>query len=226
MFSIRQEYIENEQLKYFEAQGKSYEEFKENYCKLAAELLAQSPSYSEGREISARIYIDLYFSSAEDYQKKLKTARSLAPVMEIAMDRAISGIDGGYLINYRKNGFYLENNKKFFRISLGDSNDRDFSLGIVSLFYAILYDEYLLNEYYNKFDKINERIIDGGFNSASFNGLQGYYFSSYFIKWLLDMKEDASKSKVVNSHEFQPIYELFDQLDNPKDRILLARRCQ
>ncbi len=224
MFSIRQEYIYEEEVKYFDLERENIEEFKEAYNTLAPQAIDLGPSYLEEGKLSARIFIDIHYSSREDYIKKRGLVKALAPVVEIVMDRSISDFDEAYLINYRKEGFIFEEGKDLFRISLGDSNVRDFSLAIISLYYAFIYNKALVDKYLEKFAMINDRIIDGGFNSASFNGLQGYYFSSYFIKWILDLIEDALEAGLIEKPEIKPLYDLINNLDNPKDRILATRK--
>lgn len=224
MFSIRQEYISEGEVKHFDLERENIEKFKEAYKTLAPQAIDLAPSYMEEGKLSARIFIDIHYSSHEDYIKKRGLVKALAPVVEIVMDRSISDIDEGYLINYRKEGFFFEEGKDLFRISLGDSNARDFSLAIISLFYAVVYNKDLVNNYLGKFAMINDRIIAGGFNSASYNGLQGYYFSSYFIKWILDLIDDTLEAELIEKSEIKPLYELINNLDNPKDRILASRK--
>lgn len=224
MYSIRQDYIDKGKVKHFYLEREDFDEFKRAYRSLAPAAIDLGPAYQDKGEISARIIIDIYYTSQEDFIKKSKLARALAPVMEVVMDRAINDQDERYLVNYRKEGFFYEEDKERFRISLGDSNPRNFSLAIISLYYAVIYDKVLVDKYLEKFVMINDRIIAGGFNSASFNGLQGYYFSSYFIKWFLDLIGDALEANLVENNEIKPIYELISNLDNPKDRLLNDRK--
>ena len=224
MYSIRQDYIDEDKVKHFDLERDDFDEFKRAYRSLAPVAIDLGPAYQDKGELSARIIIDICCSSKEDYIKKIRLARAIAPVMEVVMDRAIKDQDKRYLFNYREKGFLYEEGKNHFRISLGDSNPRDFSLAIISLYYAFIYDKVLVDKYLEKFVMINDRIIAGGFNSASFNGLQGYYFSSYFIKWILDLIEDALEAGLIEMSEIKPLYELINYLDNPKDRILASRK--
>lgn len=219
MYCLRQEYISCNKKEEISVFADDFESFKDQYFSLSKDSSDLS-SYDKELNLSARIYMKVKFTSEKDFTIKKRVIKALSPIMEIALDRAIDQDDPSYLINYRKNGFYFRVEGDYMEFSLGDSNPKELAFSIVSMLYAVLYDEEILEKYNNKFELIRDDIVEGGFNSASFNGLQGYYFSNYFVKWLIDLRKYASTCDFINQNNFDEIFNLIDNLENPKDKIV------
>lgn len=212
MYAVRQEFENHE----IEIESKDFNQFRSEYLKATSELdqcILKNP-YQK-----SRIFMKIYFNSKEDFEMKERVVKALGPVFEIALDRTLDKEDLSYLITYKDKSFYFKSYDNYFEFSLGDSNEGRVALSMISIVYAILYSEDNLKKYNEKFLLINDSIIEGGFNSASFNGLQGYYFSNYFVKWLLDLRHHATKSQFVKETDFEGLFSLIENLENPKDDL-------
>lgn len=224
LYSIRQEFIKENQIIEIDVEENEFENFVRTYLAKTNSLTIDDCSFSEQYKLSARIFLKISFFSHEDLEIKLKIIKALGPIFEIALDKSICSYDDKYLLNYRIKGFFIDVKDEYIIFSLGDSNNWEISLSMISLVYALFYNEGNLQELWKIFEGTRDSIVAGGFNSASFNGLQGYYYSRYFVKWLLDMKELAKRDNEISGQYFQGVYDLIEDLKNPKDEIL-CRRC-
>lgn len=222
MFYLRQEFLVDGKKEEIEIKEEDFIVFKNNYFK-SSKKYKDVISYDEESKKRARIYLGVSFDSEKDFTIKKRVITALSPVFEIALDKAYDSEDKSYLINYRNLGFEFEVKENLMIFSLGDSNDNNLSFSMIALVYANLYDDENLGKFNKKFLLINDSIIEGGYNSASFNGLQGYYFSNYFVKWLIDLRKYASRCDFIEEKEYEPIFTLIDELENPKDRLMFSK---
>lgn len=222
MYYLRQEFLIDGKKEEIEIDEKDFVAFKNSYFK-SSKKFKDVISFSEDSKQRARIFLGISFESEVDFTIKKRVIKALSPVFEIALDNAFDSEDKNYLINYRNLGFSFEVKPNMFIFSLGDSNDNNLSFSMAALVYSIVYDKDNLEKFNNKFLLINDSIIEGGFNSASFNGLQGYYFSNYFVKWLIDLRRYASKTDMIDDSEYEPIFNLIDNLENPKDHLVFTK---
>lgn len=220
LYSIRQEFISNNSLKEIIVEDKDFDCFLTKYFFQSESLTIDDSSYLEEKNLTARIFLRLIYFNEEDLEAKLRIIKALGPIFEIALDRAICSYDENYLLNYRNHGRKLQVEKDYIEFSLGDSNNPQISISMISLVYALLYNQRALDQLSVDFELITDSIVTGGFNSASFNGLQGYYYSRYFVKWLLDLKMLAKSDNVIEEKHFEEIFKLIEDLKNPKDEIL------
>ncbi|NLW52034.1 MAG: hypothetical protein GXY87_01535 [Tissierellia bacterium] len=221
MFSIEQGFLVNGKAHKINVCEKDFELFKKKYFEVTRSLtIDEIVDYSVNPDQKTRIIVDIFYEDEDDFRKKEKVVRSFGPIFEIALDNTYQENDDRYLLKYRKQGAYFEKEDGYFRFSLGDSNEPSISFSMIALVYALIYEGIILQKLDEKFERITPAIIDGGYNSASFNGLQGYYFSNYFVKWLLDIKSLANKYSSIDGAEFDPLYALIWNLENPKDAML------
>ncbi len=222
MYYIRQEFLIGDELKEIEVYDGDFIGFKNKYFEKAKKFENFS-SYDYKTGQSARVYLGISFDSEKDFTIKKRLIKALSPVFEIGLDRANDPEDKNYLVNFRKNGFDFQVKDKMMVFSLGDSNEKSLTFSMASLVYANLYDQDNLEKFNDKFLLINDSIIEGGYNSASFNGLQGYYFSNYFVKWLIDLRKYGTRCDFIEEKEFEPLFTLIDNLENPKDKLFFTK---
>ncbi|MDO5026566.1 MAG: hypothetical protein Q4E50_01910 [Tissierellia bacterium] len=222
MYYIRQEFLSGGKLEEIEVLERDFIGFKNKYFSLAKQFRNTS-SYDDQTKRSARIYLGISFDCPKDLERKEKVLKALSPVFEIALDKAYDPKDRNYLVNFRRQGFEFELRGDMMIFSLGDSNDMRLSFSMAALVYANIYEEENLEKFHDKFSLINDSIIQGGYNSASFNGLQGYYFSNYFVKWLIDLRKYAHRCDFIDQREYEAIFDLIDNLENPKDSLFFSR---
>jgi len=220
LYSIRQEFIIDNSIENIIVEDRDFDCFLTKYFFQSESLPIDVSSYDEEKDLTARIFLKLRYFNEEDLKAKLRIIKALGPVFEIALDKANCSYDDKYLLNYRKHGRVINVEYDFIEFSLGDSNNPLISISMVSLVYAILYKQDAINQLTADFELITDAIINGGFNSASYNGLQGYYYSRYFVKWLLDLKMLAKSENVIDEKHFEAIFKLIENLKNPKDEIL------
>lgn len=223
MYYLRQEFIINGKKEIIEIDENDYKAFKDKYFVLTRKY-NKVISFDQDSNKRARIFLGICFNSTDDFKVKKDVVRALSPIFEIALDKACDKNDKNYLINYRNLGFVFEVKNDRFIFSLGDSNDSKIGFSMAALVYSIIYNKDNLEKFKDKFLLINDSIIEGGYNSASFNGLQGYYFSNYFVKWLLDLKKYASRSSIAEKEDYEPIFGLIEELENPKDKMVFIKK--
>ncbi|MDO4778094.1 MAG: hypothetical protein Q4A42_00890 [Tissierellia bacterium] len=201
MYKAEQEVYGNRDIS-FTVEEKSIDEFIEKYGKIY-DLNASHIKDKDSNK--SRIYIYL-----KDVDKRI--IQGLAPIFEIALENSKPcEFDEKHLKNYRDQGFVYEEDEAYINISLGDSNDKEISLAGIVLYFLLLDMKYL--QLSTEFEYMKENICRGGFNSAIYNGLEGYYYSKYFVKWLLDFKE-----YIIENPRFsivKPLYDLVENLENP-----------
>lgn len=201
MYKAEQEVYVNRDIS-FTVEANSIDEFIDKYGKMY-DLNAFHIKELDSNK--SRIYIYL-----KDVDKRI--IQGLAPIFEIVLENSKPcESDEKHLKNYRDQGFVYEEDEAYIKISLGDSNDKKISLAGIVLYFLLLDMKYpqLLTE----FEHMKENICRGGFNSAVYNGLEGYYYSKYFVKWLLDFKE-----YIIENPRFsivKPLYDLVENLQNP-----------
>ncbi len=213
MFKILQEFIRGQKTEKIEIEAESLEVLLEEYSKLYMKIDSCTYDSSKGK-VGARIY--LWIDLQEEVENLRKVVLGMAPIWEIALDNhAKEDGDQNYLYNYRNLGYYYDEKGGIIMISLGDSNRADISSAAIYLYYSLLYNKGSFNKLKDIFSPINEGIVNGGFNSAIFNGLEGYYFSSYFVKWLIDFINMAKEIEGFNYKVVEGFELMIQNLANP-----------
>lgn len=213
MFKILQEFIKGQEIEEIEIEAESLEGLLKEYSKLYMKINSWTYDSSRGK-VGARLY--LWIDLQEEIEDLRKVVWGMAPIWEIALDNhAEEDGDQSYLYNYRNHGYYYDEKGGIIMISLGDSNRADISSAAIYLYYSLLYNKGSFNKLKDIFSPINEGIVKGGFNSAVFNGLEGYYFSSYFVKWLIDFINMAKEIEGFNYKVVEGFELMIQNLDNP-----------
>ena len=220
MYSIRQNFPVDGNIKEIKIKENDFDSFKSEYFEATKDLTIDGIMDNIQCPDQARIIVDIFFDNDDDYMLKEKVVKSLGPIFEIALDNTYQVNDDRYLLKYQKEGAYFKKHDGYFSFSLGDSNEPKISFSMIALVYALVNSKDILQMLSKIFELTTTSIIDGGYNSASYNGLQGYYFSRYFVKWLLDIRELANKYSHIDKIEFDEIFYLIENLENPKDRAL------
>lgn len=220
LYSIRQEFISNNSIEEIIVEEKDFDCFLTKYFFQSESLTIDDSSYNEEENLTARIFLKLRYFNEEDLKAKFRIIKAMGPIFEIALDKANCSCDKYYLLNYRKHGRKLQVKEDCIEFSLGDSNNPQISISMISLVYALMYNQSAIDQLTADFELITDAIVKGGFNSASYNGLQGYYYSRYFVKWLIDLKMLAKSDNVIDEKHFEEIFKLIETLKNPKDEIL------
>lgn len=154
----------------------------------------------------------------EGQEDLVKVLEGLAPIMEVLLDNSYG--DDKYLYNRRKRPRRVEVYPDYVFYDMGDSGDKDLVKASIGLIYSLVYQRELFQVLEEDFSLMRKEIVDGGFNSASFNGLEGYYFSRYFVKWLIDLRALVEKSPLEGEDFLFALEDYVDKLENPRDKSL------
>lgn len=191
------------------------------YDRKLKSLSQEAPSYglgSLGEDREARIKIKI--RRKEGQEDLIKVLDGLAPIMEVLLDNSYG--DDKYLYNRRKRPKELEIYPDYLVYDMGDSGEKDLVKASVGLIYSLVYQQELFQVLEEAFLLMRKEIVEGGFNSASFNGLQGYYFSRYFVKWLIDLRDLVEKKPLEGEDFLFGLEDYVDKLENPRDKSLKA----
>lgn len=140
----------------------------------------------------------------------------LAPIFEIISENnLVDNFDGKYLLNYRKNGFLFKELDTSYIVSLGDNNEFEFIKSLIVFYYTLIYEKDIYKKLLNMFKYMREDISLGGFNSAVYNGLEGYYYSGYFVKWAYDLRNLIRERLPEDIKELSAVFYFIDNLENP-----------
>ena len=217
MYNIKQDFLVDQNKIQLEIEADSHGAFKEKYLESSKDFTNQGPFSTDQGEF--RIFVDVKYYSLEDKKRKELVIRSISPIFEIALDNTCDTKDVKYLLNYINYGGHFKDENGFFRLCLGDSNSPDISLAAINLFYSLVYNEANLKTLEKEFEGMRPQIVEGAYNSASFNGLQGYYYSKYFVRWLLIFKHLALLNKACDQEDLEALFTIIEQLETPKEHF-------
>ena len=220
MFELRQEFfkgLEGEKIE-LSLKATSLDKLFQEYDKRIEKLKSQGDIYTLGalEKDGPMARLEIVLNPGRDLESTYRIGHALGPIMEILLDNGLRAY--GYLYNRKRGAGGIRESQFGLVFNMGDSVEPGLVKATVALVYSVFYKPSIFKVLERDFGLMDEAIVAGGYNSASFNGLEGYYFSRYFVKWLIDLRSLVFEQAPENYKYLEGLEAYVDKLENPLDK--------